>query len=133
MTERLKLDQQMDNNTILICEDDEEIAVFLETFLKIKGYNFVIVNEGSKVLPELKKGKVKLLLLDLGLPDMPGDKVVNQIRKEKDLSDIHIVYFSASSKLDKAMITSPADEVFPKPFDINELNNLIQRHVRVDG
>ncbi|NJO01861.1 MAG: response regulator transcription factor [Bacteroidia bacterium] len=62
----------MTTPTILICEDDEDIAEFLDLYLNLKKYPHTIVNRGELVMPHLQSGNIALLLLDLGLPDDQG-------------------------------------------------------------
>ena len=118
---------------ILVCEDDKEITEFLDLYLSMKGYDYTIVNRGEHVLPELEKKYYDLLLLDLGLPDLPGEEIVKIIRKEHIAPDMSIVYFSASFRLEKAMEDVPVDGILHKPFDITQLDNILKKFTELNN
>jgi len=65
--------------TVLLVEDDEDIALALERMLARQGYDVTLVDTGEAALDAIGKGP-DLVLLDLGLPDMDGLEVCRQAR-----------------------------------------------------
>ncbi|MGK7396107.1 MAG: response regulator [Candidatus Cyclobacteriaceae bacterium M3_2C_046] len=115
---------------ILICEDDDDIGGFLKMYLNLKNQPFTLVKYGREVVPELKKKKYGLLLLDLGLPDINGVEAAKQIKQEKIQTPV--IYFSASSRLKKAMQEVPVEGILAKPFEMEALQQLIDKHANHD-
>ena len=113
---------------ILICEDDVEIAKFMSLYLNMKNHPFEVVGFGQDVMPLVKKGEVGLLLLDLGLPDIDGLEVAKQIIEEGYKDQLPIVYFSANARLKKAMEEVPVEDLLTKPFEMEDLDNIIAKY-----
>lgn len=68
------------NNTILIVEDEPELAEMFSLGLKEAGFETVILSDGSGVLAEIKKRRPVLILLDLVMPNMDGYEVLKEIK-----------------------------------------------------
>ena len=66
---------------ILIIEDEEAISNFIATTLKANEYNVVIARSGKEALSMLPSHCPDIALLDLGLPDIDGIDVLQQIRQ----------------------------------------------------
>lgn len=82
----------MNDKTILIIEDDTSIQNFLRLALKTKGYKTILCENGLLGISLFMTNNPDLILLDLGLPDVDGIDVLNQIRQT---SDIPIIIISA--------------------------------------
>ena len=70
---------------ILIVEDEEKIARFIELELVHEGYKVVKVNNGREGLEIAEKGGVDLILLDVMLPELNGLEVLRRLRKKSDI------------------------------------------------
>ena len=116
---------------ILIVEDDTDINNILATALKKEGYDSIQVFSGTeaKLMLELKKGEFSLVLLDLMLPGVSGEEVLEEIRKE---GEIPVIVLTAKDSLDNklSMLTGGADDYITKPFDIKEVIARVQIQLR---
>ena len=112
----------------LICEDDRDMIDFLKRYLPSKGYNFMIVEEGGKVLPAIKSDHIQFLLLDLNLPDMDGREVIQLLRADPTARKIPIVLFTATARAEKIQAEFNTDGLLKKPFDLEELNAVIRKY-----
>lgn len=116
---------------ILIVEDDTDINNILATALKKEGYDSIQVFSGTeaKLMLELKKGAFSLVLLDLMLPGVSGEEVLEEIRKE---GEIPVIVLTAKDSLDNklSMLTGGADDYITKPFDIKEVIARVQIQLR---
>ena len=65
---------------ILIAEDESRISSFIEKGLKSHGFMTVVVSSGAEVLSQVSSSAFDLMLLDLGLPDKDGLKVIEELR-----------------------------------------------------
>ena len=70
---------------ILIVEDEEKIARFIELELVHEGYKVIKVNNGRDGLEIAEKGEIDLVLLDIMLPELNGLEVLRRLRKTSDI------------------------------------------------
>ena len=107
-------------NKILVVEDDWDINGLLYNILEQNGYEVKAAYSGSEAKMCLEQGKFDLLLLDLMLPGIKGEDLIDEIRKS---SIIPIIVISAkSAQEDKINVLKiGADDFISKPFDINEV------------
>lgn len=105
---------------ILIVEDEEKLARFIELELKHEGYEVVKASNGRTGLEIAEKGHVDLILLDIMLPEINGLEVLRRIRRS---SDIPIIMLTArDAVMDKVSgLDAGADDYITKPFAIEEL------------
>ena len=105
---------------ILIVEDEEKIARFIELELMHEGYEVIKANNGRTGLEISENGKVDLVILDVMLPEINGLEVLRRIRKT---SDIPIIMLTArDAVMDKvAGLDGGADDYITQPFAIEEL------------
>lgn len=105
---------------ILIIEDDQKIARFLELELRHEGYDVTKVYDGRQGLDEALAGDYDLLLLDVLLPGLNGFEVLRRLRKQTDLAVIMLT--ARDEVMDKvAGLDMGADDYITKPFSIEEL------------
>ena len=67
-------------NKILIVEDDPGICTFLRAVLSSDGYDAIVVSSGSLALDMIASHCPDCILLDLGLPDMDGNRIIESVR-----------------------------------------------------
>lgn len=105
---------------ILIIEDEQNLARFIELELKHEDYDVAICNDGESGLEQALSETYDCILLDLMLPKMNGLEVCRRIRREKDTPIIMIT--AKGDTYDKVIgLDYGADDYIVKPFDIEEL------------
>jgi DNA-binding response OmpR family regulator len=105
---------------ILIIEDEESLADFLELELKYEGYKVDIQLDGRKGLEAALEKNYDLILLDLMLPGLNGLEVCRRLRATKSTPIIMLT--ARDSIMDRVTgLDSGADDYLPKPFAIEEL------------
>ncbi|SHH99389.1 two-component system, OmpR family, KDP operon response regulator KdpE [Clostridium collagenovorans DSM 3089] len=120
----------MDENTkILIIEDDKNILNFLSISLKTKGYDYMTAMTGLDGISLFLANNPDLILLDLGLPDIDGITVLEQIRESSDVPVI-IVSARGQEKEKVEALDKGADDYITKPFYIGELLARIRVAIR---
>lgn len=95
------------------------IRFFLETFLKLEGYEVEIVNSGRAALTKIEAKKPDLLLLDLMMPDMDGYQLARLIQQNPALKSLPILLITA---LEETLTTSASSDlklhgIIRKPID----------------
>ena len=113
---------------ILIVEDDVNINNLLKEALSQKGYTCGQAFSGTEAALWLEKESWMLVLLDLMLPGMTGEEVLQLIRRQGDTPVIVLTAKDAmAEKLD--LLTSGADDYITKPFSPNELVARVKAHL----
>jgi two-component system, OmpR family, KDP operon response regulator KdpE len=84
-----------DDGAIIVVEDDPLIAKFMTRTLAKRGYRTEAVTTGAEGLEHAASGRARLLLLDLGLPDMDGLEVLRELRRSG--SDLRVVVVTSRS------------------------------------
>lgn len=107
-------------NRILIIEDEEKIARFVELELKHEGNEVEKAFDGREGLERALSGNFDLILLDVMLPGLNGLEVLRRIRLEKDVPVIMLT--ARDAVMDKVSgLDAGADDYITKPFAIEEL------------
>jgi len=115
---------------VLIVEDDRNIADFLTAILTSNGYDVKRAAEGKKAISMTADNRFDVILLDLGLPDLDGMKVLKSVR---EWSDVPVIVVSArEDELEKVeALDAGADDYVTKPFGNNELLARIRTATRI--
>jgi two-component system alkaline phosphatase synthesis response regulator PhoP len=112
-------------HTILVIEDDEDIADNLQYNLRREGYRVVIAESGEKGLRLAldEKQRPSLILLDLMLPGMSGLELCRRLRREPLTESIPLIMLTAkAAEGDKILgLETGADDYVVKPFSIKEV------------
>ena len=114
---------------ILIIEDNVELATILSDFLLDEGYSVFVAPSGEEGLHYLAENPVKLLLLDIMLPELDGFAVCRITREKHNLP---IIIMSARHGDDNKIIGLElgADDYLEKPFSVNLLIAKVKSHLR---
>lgn len=105
---------------ILIVEDEEKIARFIELELMHEGYKVIKASNGRDGLEIAERGEADLVILDVMLPEINGLEVLRRLRRT---SDIPVIMLTArDAVMDKVSgLDAGADDYVTKPFAIEEL------------
>lgn len=122
--------RQLNNKTnILVIEDEKNIRNFISTTLKNNDYRVLECATGTEAISITASHCPDIILLDLGLPDMDGLKVIKEIRK---WSTLPIIIISArTNETEKVTaLDEGADDYITKPFGTSELLARIRTALR---
>lgn len=114
---------------ILLVEDEEKLARFVELELCYEGYEVTKAFDGRSGLELAESGRFDLVLLDIMLPELSGMEVLRRLRRT---SSIPVIMLTArDSVVDKVSgLDSGADDYVTKPFSIEELLARIRSALR---
>jgi DNA-binding response OmpR family regulator len=121
------------SGTVLLIEDEESIATVVRAYLERDGYKVAWARSGADGLAELSRHAVRLVVLDIGLPDINGFEVCRQIRSR---STVPILMLTArDDEIDRVTgLEVGADDYVSKPFSPRELVARIKAILRrTDG
>lgn len=114
---------------MLIVEDEDKIARFLQLELEYEGYEVDIATDGREGLECVRDKAYQLVLLDIMMPRMNGMEACRRIRQ---FSDVPIIMLTAKDEtMDKVMgLDLGADDYMTKPFAIEELLARIRNQLK---
>ncbi|MDH5508531.1 MAG: response regulator [Anaerolineae bacterium] len=109
--------------TLLIVEDDLDIAEMLNAYFRVQGYQVITVNWGEDGVRICESEHPDLVILDIRLPDIDGYEVAARLRANRKTQNIPIIFLTdKSSRADRIKgLELGSDDYIPKPFDIQEL------------
>lgn len=118
--------------TVLIVEDDRNIADLLRLYLEKEGYEVIIALDGLKGVEKFREVHPSLVLLDVMLPGMDGWGVCRTIRSE---SKTPIIMLTAKSETEDKVngLKQGADDYITKPFEMKEVLARIEAVLRRSG
>lgn len=120
-------------STLLIVEDDLDIADMLNAYFRVQGYEVATVNWGEDGVRACQATLPDLVILDIRLPDIDGFEVARRLRSTRKTGKIPIIFLTEKrERADRLKgLELQADDYITKPFDIQELRlrvrNALQR------
>lgn len=124
-----------DKRTILVVEDEDNIAIALDFLLGREGYAHERLNTGGGAVERIRAMKPDLVLLDIMLPEVSGYEICQQVRDDPDLAGVRILMMTArgSAVERKKGLAMGADGFISKPFDLKELRTEVRRILETDA
>jgi DNA-binding response OmpR family regulator len=111
---------------ILVVEDDPGIRQGIADFLGFEGYAVDVAVNGEEALSYLKERRPSLLVLDLVMPVMNGPQLLERLRSEGIATGVPVAIMTAA--MPGASSLPAADAYLSKPFDLEELLQVVGRH-----
>jgi DNA-binding response OmpR family regulator len=115
---------------ILVVEDNPDLAFGLRNNLEIEGYEVAVAHDGTTALSQAEQFSPDLIVLDLGIPDPDGFRVLRTLRDRGD--DVPVMILSAAGEETAKVrgLRIGADDFVTKPFSILELLARIEALLR---
>jgi len=119
----------MDNKTILIVEDDKDLAKGLRIRLEANGYDTIWASDANLGIDKVINELPDLILLDLGLPDDNGFVMIKKLEARESLSSIPVIVVTGRSPevYKEAALIAGATGYLQKPIDNDELLAAIRK------
>ena len=117
---------------ILIAEDEHRIAGFLEKGFRADGYATLTVASGTEAATMARDADFDLLILDLGLPDLDGQRVIREIRRRGQRLPVIILTARTGVRDTVEGLEGGADDYVTKPFRFEELLARVRVQLRDD-
>ncbi len=115
--------------SVLVVEDDKNIAELLQMYLEKEGYAVTVAHDGGAGLSKFRAIRPDLVLLDVMMPVMDGWAVCRSIRAE---SEIPVIMLTAKGETDDKVtgLKTGADDYITKPFEMKEVLARIEAVLR---
>ena len=110
----------MERGTVLVVDDEHNIADLVELYLARDGYRVLKTDTGQGALDAVARERPRLVVLDVGLPDVDGLEVCRRLRAS---SQVPVIFLTArDSEIDRVLgLELGADDYLTKPFSPAEL------------
>ncbi len=118
--------------TVLVVEDERKLRDFVRSYLERAGFTVLSTGSGAEAITMAADGALDLVVLDLGLPDVPGETVARELRTT---SAIPILMLTAKTAEEDRIrgLELGADDYVTKPFSPRELVLRVQAILRRGG
>ncbi|TXS50875.1 response regulator transcription factor [Streptomyces sp. t39] len=117
-------------NRILIAEDEDRIASFVEKGLRANGFTTTVAADGDTALDYAVSGGFDLMLLDIGLPGRDGFTVLRELREARVTLPVVVLTARDSVRDTVAGLEGGADDWMTKPFRFEELLARVRLRLR---
>ena len=113
---------------VLIYDDDLEILFLCKKILE-KKYLVETLPECQNIIEDISRIKPGIILMDLWIPKIGGEKAVQKIKNDPILKLIPVFLFSANDEINIICEKTGADGFIAKPFDIIDFRKNIQKNI----
>jgi len=122
----------MGSRYAIIIEDDKNTADIFSAALQTSGYETEIIHDGRVAQERLNEKVPYLVLLDLHLPNITGDKLLDQLIRDERFKDTYVIIASADARLAKYQQYKKEEKLFTllKPVSFDQLSVLSARLAR---
>jgi diguanylate cyclase (GGDEF)-like protein len=121
-----------DMSTVIVVDDDIDVARFIEVNLRLEGFDVVVAHDGQEALEAISDRVPDLALLDVMMPRIDGVELCRRLRSDPLTASLPVIMLTAKSlSADKVVgLTAGADDYIIKPFDTLELIARVQSTLR---
>ena len=118
--------------TILIVDDEPDVADLLKYHLQKAGYQILLAGDGARALEIARRSRPEAIVLDLMLPGMSGLEVCRELRKNPNTAVLGVLMLTAKSQSTERItgLEIGADDYVTKPFSPKEVVLRVQALVR---
>ena len=118
------------NKRVLILDDDIDILQICTIVLKKQGFDVQTLNNSNQVVGQVREFQPDVILMDNWIPGPGGIEATRLLKLTPETQDIPVIFFSANSNVTQLAREAKADYFLQKPFDITELEAIVQMAIR---
>ena len=122
----------MQQQTILVVDDDDLVALTVQRALKKFGYHVLVANSGRDGVQTARRYQPDMVVLDVMMPGISGYQVCREMRNDPMLSETPILFLTAKAEDDDKIegLMAGADDYMTKPFNMEELHLRVRAILR---
>jgi two-component system, cell cycle response regulator DivK len=120
-----------DKKTILLIDDDSRNIFALTAVLKAKGFHMLSASSAQEGIQHLHNNRgIKVVLLDMMMPDMDGYEALHVIRTDEHISQVPVIAVTAQAMVGdrEKCLEAGADDYVSKPIDVDYLLEILNRY-----
>jgi CheY-like chemotaxis protein len=115
--------------TILIFDDDVNILELCSIILTECGYHVETSETSHDIIEKVSAVRPDAILMDNWIPEIGGIEATKLLKRNPEFKNIPVIYFSANNDIQMLAKEAGADAHIAKPFDLEELENLMKSYV----
>jgi DNA-binding response OmpR family regulator len=116
----------MNEQSAMIIEDNEDLAIIFAEALQAAGFDTDIIQDGETAVAELEASVPRIIILDLHLPHVSGEEILRGIRSDERFDGTRVIIATADPRM-ADMLKNDADLVLLKPISFGQLRDLAAR------
>ena len=116
---------------ILVVDDEQEIRILLDHFLKDQGYEVVLASDGNQALKLAAEENPQVIILDIKMPGLDGLEVCKLLKDKEQTRLIPIIVITGFEDNKIEALNRGADDFVNKPFDMAEIAIRIKSALRI--
>ncbi|RZK82539.1 MAG: response regulator [Pedobacter sp.] len=120
----------MKNKKVFVFDDNADILELCTIILEDAGYEIKTSTTSNNIIDQVLAYVPDIIFMDNWLPDIGGIEATRALKKHETLNNIPVIYFSANNDVKSLAQEAGADGYLSKPFDIQELEDIITRHLK---
>ncbi len=105
----------------MVCDDDKSIAEVIQVILEMSDMSVEVEIDSSQLFDRITKTQPQVLVIDLWMPKMSGDRVIRELRSKEIFKNLYIVCISASMDGMHVAIDAGANAFLAKPFNMDDI------------
>jgi len=113
---------------VLVVEDDQAILEVVTIVLEGEGYSVFSADTEDQIYKTIEKHQPDVMLLDIWLSGIDGGAIAIKLKSDKKTNKLPIIVISANFETEKIAKSSGADDFLLKPFNIDDLINVVNKH-----
>src|SRR5690349_2533069 len=117
------------NKKVFVFDDNTDILELCTIILEDAGYDIKTSSTSNNIIDQVMAYTPDIIFMDNWLPDVGGIDATRTLKAHAVLKDIPVIYFSANNDVKSLADQAGADGYLSKPFDIEELEGIINRHL----
>ena len=118
--------------TILVVDDDDLVALAVQRALKKFGYHVLVANSGRDGIQMARRYRPDLIVMDVIMPGITGYQAAREIRNDPMLQEVPLLFLTAKAEDDDKIegLMAGADDYMTKPFNMEELHLRVRAILR---
>jgi two-component system alkaline phosphatase synthesis response regulator PhoP len=121
----------MSNKRVFIFDDNTDILELCTIILEDAGYDIRTSATSNDIIGQVSDYHPDIIFMDNWLPDVGGIEATRELKAHPDFKHIPVIYFSANNDVSILAEKAGADSYLSKPFDIQELEDIVSKHLPV--
>jgi len=121
----------MANKRVLIVDDEPDIVESIKFNLELEKIECIVAFDGEEALSKARKENPDVIILDVMLPKINGYKIARMLKFDESYKHIPIIMLTARTQQPDIKMgeETGADQYVTKPFDMDELVNMIRKYL----
>ncbi|ETZ19393.1 response regulator [Pedobacter sp. V48] len=119
------------NKRVFVFDDNAEILELCTIILEDAGFDIKTSSTSNNIIDQVMAYIPDIIFMDNWLPDVGGIDATRELKGHEALKGIPVIYFSANNDVQALAAEAGADGYLSKPFDIQELEDIIHKHLSI--